>query len=430
MNRLTAARKFAENIIKNLKLLPPIDPAVIIQKYGCDLKEEEIKYGIEAYSQLNENPKITINKNIDYLPRKRFTLAHELGHLIIPWHNGDTKFDTDTPYIKRDGIRYLDTQELEANIFASELLMPTQWIASKISLIGTDNLQDLIQTIQAEAATSIMACCYALENGLPAGHLFFVVNVSTGYRMTFSSKRTYRTRLFYDFDNEKIWLDSICMTKKEFKISQYSIIHYQLQPIPERESLNQLCEHCDNIIELLNIISDYQIRSILPSVNYIIDNISDIYSVFLYSDDTIFKKIFKAESKIKYNSGKASVLTSLLNLRGLEFYDERLADNLGIIIVKEQVFASPKVSRADPNQLLRSIVCDLPCDDAPKKLMSINGIVSNINSQNKTVDYNAMYNLIKYRFILDENNCDFYAHKDFDAYVANKVLDMIAHRKN
>lgn len=52
---------------------------------------------------------------------QRFTLAHELGHLIL---GHQTKFDTDIQYMGRfsDGARPIE--EVAADTFASELLMP------------------------------------------------------------------------------------------------------------------------------------------------------------------------------------------------------------------------------------------------------------------------------------------------------------------
>lgn len=52
--------------------------------------------------------------------RQRFTVAHELGHLVL--HDGDVEF--------RDRITLLGVspKERQANKFAAELLMPEWWI--------------------------------------------------------------------------------------------------------------------------------------------------------------------------------------------------------------------------------------------------------------------------------------------------------------
>lgn len=65
---------------------------------------------------------ILINKYMDYIGRKRFTIAHELGHFFIPTHNNST-YECDRFKIEQFGNA---SQETEANIFASELLLPSK----------------------------------------------------------------------------------------------------------------------------------------------------------------------------------------------------------------------------------------------------------------------------------------------------------------
>lgn len=133
MNRIAIVKKLANKIISKLKLIPPVDLELLYEYYGIDLVYESNYLGIEAYSELKKKPKVVINPELtSYVPRKRFTLAHELGHVCIPWHNGDIKCDTDNNYRTINGKKYLDTQELEANIFASEILMPSWWMKQEI----------------------------------------------------------------------------------------------------------------------------------------------------------------------------------------------------------------------------------------------------------------------------------------------------------
>lgn len=147
MNRFEAVRKFARKIVDRFDLMPPIDVSNIFSEMDIQIVEEENQYGIEAYSQLNDN-KVIINTEITYIPRRRFTLAHELGHICIPWHNGDVKCIAGEHYIQVSGKRLLDTQELEANIFASELLMPTRWVKEKIEEYLEQGFQILVRNLK------------------------------------------------------------------------------------------------------------------------------------------------------------------------------------------------------------------------------------------------------------------------------------------
>lgn len=68
----------------------------------------------------HEQRVIALNRN-DYATRKRFTIAHELGHFLL--HCGDTN-DFYERYKKGLDRGQRDIEENEANRFATELLMP------------------------------------------------------------------------------------------------------------------------------------------------------------------------------------------------------------------------------------------------------------------------------------------------------------------
>ncbi len=120
MNRFEAVHNLAKRKIRQLGLTPPINVEEVIHSLGINYVEERNQYGIEAFSELGDNPKIVINPEKTYYePRKNFTLAHELGHIFIPWHNGDVKCNFVDNYITVSGKRLLDTQELDAKILAS-----------------------------------------------------------------------------------------------------------------------------------------------------------------------------------------------------------------------------------------------------------------------------------------------------------------------
>ena len=127
MNRLDSVHNLAKRKIRQLGLTPPINMEEVIHSLNIEIVEKRNQYGIEAYSELGDNLRIVINPEMTYyVQRRNFTLAHELGHIFIPWHNGDIKCNFKDNYVKVGGKRLLDTQELEANIFASDFLMPQE----------------------------------------------------------------------------------------------------------------------------------------------------------------------------------------------------------------------------------------------------------------------------------------------------------------
>ncbi|KVC72367.1 ImmA/IrrE family metallo-endopeptidase [Burkholderia ubonensis] len=71
---------------------------------------------------------INTNQN-SYEPRRRFTLAHEIGHFCMHRVEGRLEFVDDKSTMSRSES-YWTRHESEANNFAAELLMPAQLIRS------------------------------------------------------------------------------------------------------------------------------------------------------------------------------------------------------------------------------------------------------------------------------------------------------------
>ena len=422
INRFDAARKYASKIVAREHLCPPIDPINIIRSMGIELEEKYNNYGIEAYSELSLTPKIVINSEFTFPARRRFTLAHELGHIIIPWHNGDVRCNTDTPYRTIEGQRKVDTQELEANIFASELLMPHDWLVSQLT-DTTLSFQQCLNYVREQASTSIMACLYALEDALAPGHVYFVQKDGTDYWKKFVSRDTGYTLFHYDVNESKSFLDSICETTEKFHISQYTIHHYKLLACPDVNTIKSVYKESDNVADFVNIISGYQPMKILGYLQFIFNSLEDIFCAIIYDDDKCLRRIGHGKSKIKNYCSSANQLINLCEINKIECYILQ-EENYKIVFIKDNIYEMPQVNAVDPNSLLKVITQELYQEAGLAKLRSINGTVSNINSELKTDDAALLYDAIKHRFIFDPTYVEFYKHKFFETYIVNKAQCM------
>ena len=104
--------------------MPPIDPEAIAISLGISV--DKLPFSQELSGVLVRSPERTaigINKNRPK-KRQRFSIAHELGHYVLE-HNGELFVDQ-TVLNKRDTKSQIavDPQEIEANAFAANLLMP------------------------------------------------------------------------------------------------------------------------------------------------------------------------------------------------------------------------------------------------------------------------------------------------------------------
>ncbi len=150
----------------------PVDLSGLARKYGR-LRFVDIPFEIDGITKNLKvsglQPTILVNKNRPKT-RQRFTLAHEIGHVIIPWHMG-TIFDITDTNTRAGAIDYWD-MEAEANAFATELLMPSDWVA-KLQ-IDFDDPANITERIAHDAEVSLIAATLRLRAFLPPGYIFVV----------------------------------------------------------------------------------------------------------------------------------------------------------------------------------------------------------------------------------------------------------------
>lgn len=111
--------QYAQDIVSSFDLTPPIDLTKICEKLDIRINYESL-HSIEALLIISSGKKNIIidNSRSLYPQRERFTIAHEIGHYIIPWHENLQQCDKIVNFESNDEV------EKQANDFASELLVP------------------------------------------------------------------------------------------------------------------------------------------------------------------------------------------------------------------------------------------------------------------------------------------------------------------
>jgi Zn-dependent peptidase ImmA (M78 family) len=119
---------------------------------------------------------ITINSNINYPGKKRFVIAHELGHFemhrnVVAVHNDN---DATLEFFQNG------SQEAEANEFASELLMPEELFKKECE--GKQFSPDLLRQLSERFQTSATSTVYRyFELGNHPICLFYSYNNQVRY---------------------------------------------------------------------------------------------------------------------------------------------------------------------------------------------------------------------------------------------------------
>lgn len=119
-------RKITSKLLQNCQIVnPPVKLSTILKHLGLDAIKADPKMiditKISAFIDLEE--KIIVYSDNDPTVRKRFSIAHEIGHYLL---NHTTSNHT-------LNLNSADPTEAEANIFAAELLMPYEWLKKDMS---------------------------------------------------------------------------------------------------------------------------------------------------------------------------------------------------------------------------------------------------------------------------------------------------------
>ncbi|MGY6174298.1 ImmA/IrrE family metallo-endopeptidase [Paraburkholderia strydomiana] len=109
----------------------PVDVERVAQAAGATVLFQALESELSGLLLKQEDGVIIGVNSQQARTRQRFTIAHELGHLVME-HQGE--MFVDGTVLRRDekSSRAIDPLEIEANGFAAALLMPAAWVEAGI----------------------------------------------------------------------------------------------------------------------------------------------------------------------------------------------------------------------------------------------------------------------------------------------------------
>ena len=173
----------AQKYIKIYKISPPVDILFEVKKFAevvflDDFPVDDVDaLLIKSNGSLQYN--LLINSKIQHEPRLRFTLAHELGHMMMLWHKGTFACVTNGMNTSFMPDFVSESIEAEANRFAAEILVPTEWAKNVAKSCGY-NVEATFSRIKRECEVSNHAAFLSLVKAFPTGYLLILVDESTG----------------------------------------------------------------------------------------------------------------------------------------------------------------------------------------------------------------------------------------------------------
>jgi len=112
---------------------PPVDLAKIAERLGVEIRPFELGAEVAGILYRDGARKVIVVNHKHSPVRQRFTIAHELGHLVL--HKGEpVHVDEGFRINLRDprSATAEEVEEIEANAFAANLLMPAAWLKREI----------------------------------------------------------------------------------------------------------------------------------------------------------------------------------------------------------------------------------------------------------------------------------------------------------
>ncbi len=166
---ISEIRKIAEEILREAGITePPVPVELIAKKLGATIRYSPFKgelAGMLIRNKEKGTAMIGVN-SLDHHNRQRFTIAHECGHLRL--HQGKPAFvDRSFRIDRRNELssRATDFEEIEANRFAAELLMPYYMIRNDLMEYSLDIEDETeLRELANRYSVSFQALMFRIQN--------------------------------------------------------------------------------------------------------------------------------------------------------------------------------------------------------------------------------------------------------------------------
>lgn len=426
--KLLSIRKISNKLIEREGLSIPVDILTLVGKYAV-VECDDIPFSDAICINVESNPLIIYNSNT-METRLRFTLAHELGHILIPWHTGVISCHTEDEI----SIGAYEYEELEkqANTFASELLMPTHWLVELINKNRISGLESIIDKICTKANVSFLACLYAVTDTLPEGYFVSIKRLIEGYIQKKSNKDNTIFHLYNrsDFSLEWLKINSINngIIRKQSHIINWidlgeGIQHYYIEQLLEKKTIK-------DIVRVFKTIFEDNKLSPANCLNTLCECLPEGYILKI-----------KLKNSQYYNYIKTN--NTFINPRLIEDSDIALVEWYDIYCINKDEYNNElfkiylwkfesfsKVEddledKRDSKTILRDIIdSNIYNEERVRMFSRINGIIGGLNSRVDQLSKELFYNALKQKFIGRDDLVLITENEDFDKFLRKKTIEI------
>lgn len=426
--------KYARKIAEKYSLTPPVNVQDLLLDYA-DLEKDILPGKVDAICIINNSrrPLVIVDR---FLPptREKFTLAHELGHLIIPWHYGMISCHTD----RRD--EYDETlyreMETEANNFAAELIMPSAWIDQIISEELTNGLDSVLKSITQKAQVSFSAAFFTVFKRLPKGFISYVENSSNG-QGKFSE--TQDTKIFIPLrSSRKVafeWLDECSSDKNEYDMDTFTVKWWRVEDSVSDTKLNELIDNLKSITltEVIQRIMAIDKGSIATVFEKLIDKLPEGY-ILSFENHHVERLLRSSNTPVRVPilKGSKKIDKSWLNQQA-DFNGNCKVYAYSIYwwrFIPKKADVNRLHNSRNSQEILHDILNDSYIDETEKMkcMRSMAGIVGALNNRDfKTFD--EFYSQFKFRLTGEKKFEKILNDPRLEDFIANKIIELLNRKK-
>lgn len=166
--RRAEIKKLALRCLRDAKVVdPPVPVETIARAFGATIHREPFDGNLSGMLLQSDGRKIIGVNSLHALTRQRFTIAHEIGHMLLhPPEECHVDPGFSVRFRDAAAASGLQPAEIEANAFAAELLMPFDFLKKELDgqdIDGVDSAE-LISKLALRYQVSAQAMTVRLTN--------------------------------------------------------------------------------------------------------------------------------------------------------------------------------------------------------------------------------------------------------------------------
>jgi hypothetical protein len=427
--------KIADRFYSKHSLSIPVDIEAILSRY-VQIDEYPLPDGVDAIyiSEENSKPYVALREGI-IQSRRRFTLAHELGHIIIPWHTGACFCSVDHFYMVTQSE--YNMLEQEADLFASCILMPKSCVLNIVNSCNPFDADKIVNNIIDTMNVSNMAACYRLQQVLPAGYCFQIENHITATKFAVNSQKLAPSELTLPNGvADRTWLhtsiDSVSRfscTSMDMTVIKFKYINSVIDAVDARFSKIGNKKYVEN---LLKVALSGESISYAHMVSLLSNYLPNDFVIYIYYRRTGGSTFIHPRNSIIY----APMERNGYSRDTLNWYEQRSkrrgSITINLIVAQwwqlQTEFDKPELqdeTRESP-EILRKLINEYGVSGKERISIfgRINGTIGSLNNKITQLTQKMFFDTLKQKFCYDDSLLWLVNNPEFDVFLAKKVGEL------